>query len=111
MRKWLIPFKRGLPRAFYLSLETDSKWSNEEAHRAGEVALTRMNAICLVQDERFRPPTIAGVSRRDPDTGQISTIIRPKLRIHARSGVRLTPTVREADGTIRPGGLLRFSVS
>src|ERR1700738_2177703 len=60
---------------FYLRLETDSEKTDEEARAAGETALTRMNAICLVRDERFRPPRIAGVSRRDPVTGKIVTII------------------------------------
>ena len=87
---------------FYLRLETDSEKTDEEARAAGETALTRMNAICLVRDERFRPPRIAGVSRRDPVTGKIGTTISLQCHIQVRAGLRATATVLEADGSVRP---------
>jgi len=87
---------------FYLRLETDSEKTDEEARAAGETALTRMNAICLVRDERFRPPRIAGVSRRDPATRKIGTTISLQCNMQFRAGIRATLTVLEADGTVRP---------
>jgi hypothetical protein len=87
---------------FYLGLEIESGRSDEEVRAAGEIALTRMNAICLVRDERFRPPRIDGVSRRDPVTGKIGTIISLQCHMQFRAGVRATLTVLEADGTVPP---------
>jgi hypothetical protein len=70
---------------------------------AGRVALTQMNAICLVREERFRPPTIAGISRRDPATGKIcGTTVYAQRNIQVRVGMRATAQVTEADGTVRP---------
>jgi hypothetical protein len=86
----------------YLILETDGAKSDEERRAAGEGALKRMNAICLVRDNRFRCPTISGLSRRDPTTGKISTVIGLRCNMPARFGVRATLTVRNADGSIRP---------
>jgi hypothetical protein len=87
---------------YYLRLESDSVKTDDEARSAGEVALTRMNAICAVRDERFRRPTIAGISRRDPVTGKIGTIINLECRIGVRAGLRPTLTVLGSDGTVPP---------
>lgn len=87
----------------YLRIETDSEKTDEEARAAGDTALTRMNAICLVRDERFRPGTIAGIARKDPVTGKMGgTIINLECRIGIRAGLRATLTVLEPDGSIRP---------
>jgi hypothetical protein len=56
---------------FYLGVEMESGKSDEEIRSSGENALNRMNATCLVRDERFRPPSIAGVTSRDPVTGLV----------------------------------------
>lgn len=85
----------------YLILETDGAKSDEERWAAGEGALKRMNAICLVRDNRFRCPAISGLSRRDPSTGKISTVVSLRCNMQARFGIPATPTVRNADGSIR----------
>lgn len=61
-----------------------------------------MNAICLVRDERFRSPRISGTTRRDPITGKILTTVNLQGRAELRGRVRVTLTVGESDGTIRP---------
>jgi hypothetical protein len=66
---------------YYLILEFDSEKPDEEALDEARTTLTRMSAICLVQNERFRSPTIAGVARRDPATGKVSaTVLYVQLR-------------------------------
>jgi hypothetical protein len=88
---------------FYLGVEMESGQSDEEIRSSGENALNRMNAICLVRDERFRPPTIAGVTYRDPVTGEIGgTIINARCNMQVGFGMRATAIVLEADGTVRP---------
>ena len=88
---------------FYLNLEMESHKSDEQAISEGEFALERMNAICLVKDERFRTPRINGITRRDPVTGKIGpTIVYLQCHMQVRAGMRGTLTVTEADGTIRP---------
>jgi hypothetical protein len=44
----------------YLRIETESEITDEAAREAADATLMRMNAICLIRDERFRPATIAG---------------------------------------------------
>jgi hypothetical protein len=71
---------------FYLSLEMEAGRRDEDVIADGKAALNRMNAICLVQDERFRPPRVKGITRRDP-----ATVARPRpavLGFHGRLGVR-----------------------
>jgi hypothetical protein len=87
---------------FYLCLELESGRSEEEIRVGGETALNRMNAICLVRDERFRSPRITGITRRDPITGKIITTVNLQGRVEARARCRATLTVGESDGTIRP---------
>jgi hypothetical protein len=91
---------------FYLSLDelkSDSAKLEEEIRAAGENALNAMNAICLVRDERFRAPRIAGIARRDPVTGKIGgTSISLQGRVEIKVRARGTLTVTESDGTLRP---------
>ena len=61
-----------------------------------------MNAICLVQDERFRPPKINGITRRDPVTGKLGTIVYLQAHAVVRVGAHGTLTVLRADGTVCP---------
>jgi hypothetical protein len=71
---------------FYLSLEMEAGRRDEDVIADGKAALNRMNAICLVQDERFRPPRVKGITRRDP-----ATVARPRpavLGFRGRLGVR-----------------------
>ena len=86
----------------YLVLQTDGATSDDELRAAGEAALKRMNAICLVRDGRFRFPSISGLSRRDPATGKISTVVNAQCHIQVRSGVRAKLTLFNPDGTSRP---------
>ena len=69
---------------------------------AGEAALERMNAISPVRDGRLRSPSISGLSRRDPTTGIISTVVDLQCHIQVRAGLRVTPTLSNPDGTPRP---------
>ena len=91
----------------YLVLQVDGAKSDDELRTTGETALKRMNAICLVLDERFRPPSISGLSRRDPTTGKISTFVSLQCHIQARSGMLGKPTLLNPDDTPSP----RFSGS
>jgi len=59
--------------SFYLSLEIGSKKADLELLAEAKTALGQMNSIMLVQDERFRPPTVSGTAQRDPVTGEIKT--------------------------------------
>ena len=78
-----------IEEAFYLPLEMESGISDEEFRARGETALNRMNAICLVRDERFRSPRISGVTRRDPITGKIlETIVYLQGRAEFTGRVR-----------------------
>lgn len=91
---------------FYLSLDelkSDSGKSDAEILATAENALKAMNAICLVRDERFRAPRIAGIARRDPVTGKIGgTSISLQGRVEIRGRARATLAVTESDGTVRP---------
>jgi hypothetical protein len=107
LRNWHVPFKSGLQplkksKIFYLCLELDAGRSEEEIRAGGETALNRINAISLVRDERFRPPKISGITRRDPITGKIITTVNLRGRVELRGRGRGTLTVGESDGTVRP---------
>jgi hypothetical protein len=88
---------------YYLILEFDSEKPDAEAIEEAGAKLVQMSGICLVQNERFRPPTVAGVARRDPVTGKI---IEESLYIQLRGIISTTavgrPTLIGADGTIPP---------
>jgi hypothetical protein len=88
---------------YWLILQFDSEKPDEQALEEARNALSRMSAICLVQDERFRSPTVAGVARRDPVTGKI---IGESLYVALRGIISTTavgrPTITEADGTVVP---------
>ena len=89
--------------SYYLILELESEKTDQEALEAARTALTHMSVICLVQNERFRSPTIAGAAQRDPDSGKVSTTV---LYVQLRGMVSIAgvgrPTIIEADGTVRP---------
>jgi hypothetical protein len=75
--------------SYWLVLQFDSKKPEAEALEEARTMLTRMSAICLVQDERFRPPTVVSVARRDPATGEI---VQESLHIEV-SGIMSTAAV------------------
>jgi hypothetical protein len=59
--------------SYYLSLEMGSREVDLDMLAEAKTALGQMNAIMLVQDERFRPPRVSGTAQRDPVTGEIKT--------------------------------------
>jgi hypothetical protein len=91
-----------IEEVFYLCLEMESGRSEEEIRAGGEKALNRMNAICLVRDERFRSPRISGTTRRNPISGKITTTVNLQGRVEVRGRCRATLTVGDSDGTVRP---------
>jgi hypothetical protein len=87
---------------YYLLLPIASAKSEDEAFNKAKSTLAQMSAICLVQDEGFRAPTISGIAKRDLVTGKIGgTKILAQCHIVSRTRVRVLPTL------IGPGGIAK----
>lgn len=91
-----------IEEVFYLCLKMEAGKSEEEIRARGGTALNRMNAICLLRDERFRPARISGITRRDPVTGKILTTVNLQGRLELRGRARATLTVGKSDHPRQP---------
>jgi hypothetical protein len=88
---------------YYLQLEIESGQTDEKAVEVAEAELTRMNAISLVRDEKFRRTTVAGISNRDEHTGELITLVRRKVDAQSRSSAHVKVTLKNAaTGAILP---------
>jgi hypothetical protein len=95
-------------KSHYLQLSGwESPLDDAQAHQAAQTALTRMNAIAMIADEKFRPATIAGMTKKNA-AGMLITYINASCHIQARAGLSASLTVKQADGTIVEDKSLTF---
>ena len=75
---------------YYLQIPGwESPLEDDEALEAGKVALSRLNGIALLEIPNFHPASIYGITKKDPDTGNLETTLHISVRGESRTKGRI----------------------
>jgi hypothetical protein len=91
---------------YFLVLESAGARRDDEVLADGRKKLAEMNAIVLMGDANFRPPTVHGISKKCPDGSMSHVVDLGTVNMQARFGIFPSPTliVQNANGTVTERG-------